>query len=200
MQQLLIATGNQHKLIEYQALLSELPFELLSLRDVGITEEVEETGTTFHANAQLKAEGYCQQSGLLTFADDSGLEIAALNGAPGVLSARYGGVTGAEQLALVLKQLDGLPFHERMARFVCVIAVAAPGQPTEFVEGTLPGVIEFAPKGTNGFGYDPIFYLLDRGVTLAELPAAEKNKISHRAIAMQKAKSVLHKYITDSSR
>ena len=197
MQDLLIATGNQHKLGEYQALLSDLPFNVLSLRDVGITEEVEETGTTFRANAQLKAEAYCQQSGLLTLADDSGLEIAALNGAPGVYSARYGGVAGAEQLALVLKQLEGLPFHERMARFVCVIAVTAPGQPVEFVEGTVAGVIEFAPKGTNGFGYDPIFYLLERGVTMAELSAAEKNKISHRAIAMQKAKGVLHKYAAD---
>lgn len=200
MQQLLIATGNQHKLEEFRALLADLPFELVGLRDVGITDEVEETGTTFKANAQIKAEAYCQQSGLLTLADDSGLEIAALKGAPGVLSARYGGVTGAEQLALVLKQLEGVPFHDRMARFVCVIAITAPGRDVEFVEGTVPGVIEFAPKGTNGFGYDPIFYLLDRGVTMAELSSAEKNTISHRAIAMQKAKHILHNYLPDNSR
>lgn len=200
MQHLLIATGNQHKLEEYRALLSEMPFELRGLHDVGITEEVEETGATFKANAQLKAEAYCQQSGLLSLADDSGLEIAALNGAPGVHSARYGGVTGTEQLALVLKQLEGRPFHERMARFVCVIAITAPGQTTEFVEGTVPGVIEFAPKGTNGFGYDPIFYLLDRGVTMAELSSDEKNKISHRAVAMQKARGILQKYLVHDSR
>lgn len=191
MQQVLIATGNEHKVDEFRALLADLPAQLVSLRDVGITTEVEETGTTFHENARLKAEGYAQQSGLLTLADDSGLEIAALNGAPGVHSARYGGVKGAAQLALVLQQLEGLEFHERMARFVCVIAIAAPGQPTAFAEGTLGGVIEFAPKGEHGFGYDPIFYLLDRGVTLAELPPAEKNRISHRAVATEKARAVL---------
>jgi XTP/dITP diphosphohydrolase len=191
MQPLLIATTNQHKLMEYAALLDDLPFKLVSLRDVGIDDDVEETGTTFHANAQLKAEAYSQRSGVLTLADDSGLEIAALNGAPGVFSARYGGVSGAEQLALVLKQLEGLPFHERMARFVCVIAIAAPDRPIQFVEGTVPGAIEYQPKGTHGFGYDPIFYLLDRGMTMAELPPEEKNRISHRAQAVQKARAVL---------
>lgn len=197
MKQLLIATGNQHKFEEFQALLQDLPLELLNLRDVGITTEVEETGTTFQENAKLKAEEYCRQSGLLTLADDSGLEIMALNGAPGVYSARYGGVKGAEQLALVLKQLEGVPFHERMARFVCVIAVAAPGTPTEFVEGTVPGVIDFEPKGTHGFGYDPLFYLLDRGVTLAELLPEEKNRMSHRAVATQKARPLILKHIQD---
>ena len=121
MERLLIATTNRHKLEEYQALLSDLPFELVGLSDIGITDDVEETGTTFEANARLKAEAYGARSGLLTMADDSGLEIAALKGAPGVYSARYGGVKGAEQLALVLKQLEGLPFHERLARFVCVM-------------------------------------------------------------------------------
>ncbi|HEX6291425.1 MAG TPA: RdgB/HAM1 family non-canonical purine NTP pyrophosphatase [Herpetosiphonaceae bacterium] len=192
MRKLLIATTNQHKLAEFAALLDELPFELVSLRDVGITDDVEETGATFKANAQIKAEAYSQRSGLLTLADDSGLEIAALNGAPGVHSARYGGVTGAAQLALVLKQLEGRPFHERMARFVCVIAIAEPGQPIRFVEGTVPGAIEFEPKGTHGFGYDPIFYLLDRGMTMAELAPEEKNRISHRAQAVNKARTVLH--------
>ncbi len=191
MQPLLIATGNQHKLVEYRALLGDLPFELVSLRDVGITDEVEETGTTFEANARLKAEAYSQRSGLVTLADDSGLEIAALNGAPGIHSARYGGVKGADQLALVLKQLDGRPFHERMARFVCVIAITVPGKPSQVVEATLPGVIEFEPKGTHGFGYDPIFYLLDYGVTMAELPADEKNRISHRGQAALKARALL---------
>lgn len=199
MRDLLIATSNPHKLEEFAALLADLPFTLRSLRDVGITEEVPETGDTFVENARLKAEGYCQQSGLLTLADDSGLEIAALGGAPGVLSARYGGVTGAAQLDLVLKQLEGRPFHERMARFVCVIAIAAPGVATEYVEGIVPGVIEFAPKGNYGFGYDPIFYLLDRGVTMAELPPEEKNRISHRAKAMQKAHSVLQQYRPDGA-
>jgi XTP/dITP diphosphohydrolase len=190
-QHLLIATGNPHKVEEYRALLGDLPFELVSLADVGITEEVEETGATFHDNARLKAEGYSRLSGLLTLADDSGLEIAALNGAPGVHSARYGGVTGAAQLALVLRQLQGVPFHDRMARFICVIAIAGPELPVQFVEGATPGVIDFAAKGSYGFGYDPIFYVLDRGVTMAELPPEEKNRISHRAQAARKARELL---------
>lgn len=196
MRQLLIATSNRHKVDEYAALLNDLPFELVHLRDVGITQDVPETGATFRENARIKAEAYSQMSGLLTLADDSGLEIAALNGAPGVYSARYGGVTGAAQLALVLQQLANMPFHERMARFVCVVAIVEPGRAVEFAEATLPGVIDFEPKGTHGFGYDPIFYLLDRGMTLAELPAEEKNKISHRALAMQKARPILATYIT----
>lgn len=198
MRKLLIATSNQHKFEEFVALLSDLPVELVNLRDVGISDEVEETEPTFRGNARLKAEGYGRMSGLLTLADDSGLEIAALNGAPGVLSARYGGVKGAAQLALVLGQLNGVPFHERMARFVCVIAISAPGQPTEFVEGTVPGVIEFEPKGQHGFGYDPIFYLLDRGMTMAELPPDEKNAISHRASATRKARDVILKHLDPS--
>ncbi len=191
MKQLLIATFNRHKFEEFTGLLGDLPFDLISLTDLGITESVDETGDTFAANAQLKAEFYSQRSGLLTLADDSGLEIAALGGAPGVHSARYGGVTGAAQLELVLKQLSGRPFHERMARFVCVIAIARPDGMLHLVEGTIPGVIDFEPKGTHGFGYDPIFYLLDRGVTMAELPPAEKNRISHRARATQQARAIL---------
>lgn len=199
MQQLLIASTNQHKIGEYRALLADLPFELVGLRDVGITDEVDETGTTFTANAILKAEAYCQRSGLITLADDSGIEIAALNGAPGIHSARYGGVTGRAQLDLVLKQLEGVPFHDRIARFVCVIAVAVPGQPAQTVEAILPGVVEFEPKGEHGFGYDPIFYLLDYAMTMAQLPAEEKNRISHRALAVEKARPLLEALARDSS-
>jgi XTP/dITP diphosphohydrolase len=199
MRKLLIATTNQHKLAEYRALLGDVPFELVGLGDIGITDDVEETGDTFKANAQIKAEAYSQHSGLLTLADDSGLEIAALNGAPGVYSARYGGVSGPEQLALVLKQLEGKPFHERMARFVCVIAIAEPGKPVQFVEGTVPGAIEFEPKGTHGFGYDPLFYLLDRGVTMAQLPPEEKNQISHRAQAVKKARTLLREIAANNA-
>ncbi len=193
MTKLLIATSNRHKFEEFVDLLDDLPYQLVSLHDVGISQVVDETGDTFAANARLKAEFYSQHSGLLTLADDSGLEIAALGGAPGVHSARYGGVTGADQLQLVLKQLEGRPFHERMARFICVIAIAEPDGTLHFAEGTLPGVIDFAPKGTHGFGYDPIFYLLDRGVTMAELPPAEKNKISHRARAVHAARDILRR-------
>ncbi len=198
MRKLLIATGNRHKFEEFRALLAGLPAELLSLGDAGIVDEVEETGATFRENAQLKAEGYAGQSGLLTLADDSGLEIAALGGRPGVLSARYGGLRGPEQLALVLHELEGVPFHERLARFVCVLAIAAPDLETRFVEATVPGVIEQEPKGSHGFGYDPIFYLLERGMTMAELPPEEKDRLSHRGLAVAKARPLLLQLLTKS--
>jgi XTP/dITP diphosphohydrolase len=192
MKQLLVATTNRGKLVEYQAMLEELPVELLTLADVGITEEIPETGSTYVENARLKAEGYARLSNMLTLADDSGLEVAALNGEPGVYSARYGGeTTDAGRIRLLLEKLSGAPFHERLARFVCVIAIATPDDGIETVEGTVGGVIEFSPRGNGGFGYDPVFTLLDRGVTMAELPPEEKNTISHRAVALRKARSLL---------
>ncbi len=194
MTQLLIATHNQGKLREYAQIFAGLDLELHTLADLGISTEIEETGTTFAENARLKAEGYMQLSGLPTLADDSGLEVAALNGAPGVYSARYGGVKGAAQLEYLLKQLEGVPFHARLARFVCVIALARPAGELELVEGTLPGVIEFEPRGTGGFGYDPLFYVLDENMTLAEMPAERKNAISHRAVAARAAREVLARW------
>lgn len=191
MTDLLIATHNTGKMREYAAIFADLDVKLLTLDDVGIHSEVNETGSTFAENARLKAEGYMQLSGLPTLADDSGLEVAVLDGAPGVHSARYGGVTGAAQLAYLLAQLEGVPFHERLARFVCVIALVRPGSDVVFVEGTLPGVIEFEPRGTGGFGYDPLFYVLDEHKTLAELSAEQKNAMSHRAMAARKARDVL---------
>lgn len=194
MQELLIATRNPGKLREFAAIFAGLGLTLRTLDELGIPDEIAETGDTFAANARLKAEGYMALSGLPTLADDSGLEVAALNGAPGVYSARYGGVSGAAQLAYLLAQLKDVPWHQRLARFVCVIALARPGSPTELVEGTLPGVIELAPRGTGGFGYDPLFYLLDEDATLAEVPAERKNQISHRAAAAHAARSVLARW------
>ncbi len=182
---LLIATSNQGKLQEYHELLEGLPFALVDQRTAGIDEPVEETGTTFEENARLKAETYASRSGMLTLADDSGIVVAALGGAPGLLSARYGG-EGLDDIAryqLLLRNLEGRPPSERGARFVCVIALAAPGRGTVIVEGVVEGIIAEAPRGTNGFGYDPIFLLPDRGHTMAELDAEEKNRISHRARA-----------------
>jgi XTP/dITP diphosphohydrolase len=190
MHELLIATRNPGKLAEFRAIFAGLPYRLRSLDELGIPDEIEETGTTFAENAQLKAEGYLALSGIPTLADDSGLEVAALDGAPGVYSARYGGVTGAAQLEYLLEQLRDVPWHARLGRFICVIALARPGQPTLLAEGTLPGVIEFAPKGTGGFGYDPLFYVLDYNATLAELPAEVKNQISHRAAAARAARAL----------
>ena len=193
---LLIATTNQNKLREYAAIFAGLPVELRSLRDAGIADDVEETGATFAENARLKAEFYAARSGLPVLADDSGLEVAALGGEPGVFSHRYAGpdASDGDRNALLLKKLEGVPFYSRLAHFVCVIALARPDGTVEQVEGILPGVIELAPRGTNGFGYDPLFYVLDENATLAELPLARKNQISHRARAAHHAREVLERW------
>lgn len=199
MASLLIATTNQGKLREYAALLSNLPLTLTSLRDLGITDDVEETGSTFEENALLKARYYAARAGQIAWADDSGLEVAALGGEPGVYSARYAGhgASDAERNSFLLKKLEGVPFHARLARFVCVVALALPDGTTATVEGVLPGVIEMAPRGTNGFGYDPLFYLVDEDRTLAELPSERKNAISHRARASQAARDLLAQWIAE---
>lgn len=197
MRELLIATHNPGKLREFAAIFGDLGLTLRTLSELGITEKIAETGESFAANAMLKAEGYMALSGLPTLADDSGLEVAALNGAPGVHSARYGGVQGEAQLRYLLEQLKGVPWHARLARFVCVIALARPGHPTVTVEGTLPGVIEYEPRGDGGFGYDPLFYVLDEHCTLAELPAERKNQISHRAVAARAARVILEQWIRE---
>ncbi|HEX9372623.1 MAG TPA: non-canonical purine NTP pyrophosphatase, partial [Roseiflexaceae bacterium] len=139
------------------------------------------------------------RSGLPALADDSGLEVHALGGEPGVRSARYAGpgASDAERNALLLQKLAGVPFHARLARFVCAVALARPDGAVEQVEGALPGVIELAPRGANGFGYDPLFYVLDENATLAELPADRKNQISHRALAARAARAVLDRWIAE---
>lgn len=194
MADLLIATRNAGKLREFAAMFAPLGLTLHTLDDLGIADDVEESGSTFADNARLKAEGYMRRAEMPTLADDSGLEVAALNGAPGVYSARYGGVQGAAQLAYLLEQMQGIPFHERLARFVCVIALAHPNGALEYAEGTLHGVIELEPRGSGGFGYDPLFYVVDEDRTLAELPAERKNAISHRAHATRAIVPVLHRW------
>ena len=186
---LLIATHNVGKLRELAELLGGIPYRLVSLSDVGIDADVEETGRTFEENAALKAETYRDLSGLPTLADDSGLEVDALNGEPGVLSARYAGedATDADRVALLLRNLADAPSEERTARFRCVIAVAAPGQRTRLYDGACEGLIVDEPRGDNGFGYDPVFLLPDEGMTMAELPSERKNAVSHRAVAAKKA-------------
>ena len=196
MKHLLIATGNRHKLDEFRMLLADLPIELVGLQDVGITDEVAETGTTFEANARLKADGYGRLSGLPTLADDSGLVVDALGGAPGVYSARYGGVQGAAQLALVLDQLRDVPLAARTARFECVLALALPAQPTQIVHGTVEGVIGWEARGHHGFGYDPLFVLPERNQTMAEISAGEKNVISHRGRAVAAMEPLLRAIFT----
>ncbi len=248
---LLIATGNPGKMREYRDLLRAVPYQLVSLSDMGITDEVEETGVTFYENAALKTSGYAALSGMLTLADDSGLEVDALGGAPGVYSARYGelpdaprqepfaappyerGVGGVvpagtgpdgkmtdqDRVSLLLRNMEGVPWERRTARFRCVIAVgrlgmAESGQnrtdsqgngeipPTPlyergasdgltFMVGSVAGMIQYEPVGDEGFGYDPVFYLPSFGQTMAQISLADKNRISHRSDAARKAVAFL---------
>jgi len=192
---LLIATHNRGKLREYQEILSQLPLELVTLDDVGISDDIEETGTTFEENARLKATAYAQISGLLTLGDDSGLEVDALGGEPGVYSKRYAGPgkSDAERNAYLLTKLANVPADRRSARFRCVIVVAEPGGSDEVAEGTCEGTIAFEPRGTNGFGYDPIFELAAMDKRMAELAPEVKNRISHRGLAARELLEILRK-------
>lgn len=190
---LLVATHNRGKLFEYRELLGNLPLEFLTLDDVGIAHDVEETGASFAENARLKAQSYAEQSGLVTLADDSGLEVDALGGEPGVRSRRYAGEnkTDAERNAYLLGRLRGVPREQRSARFRCVIAIADPRGEVWTSEGTCEGRIAFDERGTHGFGYDPVFIVAPRGVRMAELDPAEKNRISHRGRAAAGAREIL---------
>ena len=190
---LLVATRNQGKLRELADLLADVPFELVSLADVGIDVDVEETGVTFEDNAVLKAETYRDLSGMLTLADDSGLEVDALGGEPGVRSARYAGpgATDADRVQLLLENLESTSEPSRSARFRCVIAIASPEGGTQLFSGSCQGRIVSEPRGENGFGYDPVFLFPDLGLTMAELTSEQKNAVSHRALAVSKAASAL---------
>lgn len=190
---LLIATSNPGKLQEYRELLDGLDLTLVDLQTVGIDDHVEETGATFEENARLKAETYARLSGLLTLADDSGIEVAALGGEPGLHSARYGGegLNDVERYQLLLRNLAAKAPSDRAARFVCVIALAGTNFETITVEGTVEGTIAHEPRGEFGFGYDPIFLLPDRNCTTAEIAAEDKNRISHRGQAAQKIRPYL---------
>ena len=193
MMKLLIATNNPGKIKEYQDLLAGLPLELTYPAQESLDIEVDETGGSFAENARLKAIAYARVSGLLTLADDSGLEVDALSGEPGIRSARYAGreASDEERYQLLLKNLKGVPWEERTARFRCVIAVATPAGQIHTAEGACEGVIAFAPKGEHGFGYDPVFYFPEYGMTMAELPLGIKNQVSHRARAAQGARKIL---------
>lgn len=192
---LLVATRNPGKMREYRELLADYPGRLISLDDAAIPDEVEETGDTFLANAHLKAATYATLSGHLTVSDDSGLEVHALGGAPGVYSARYGGDachSDADRVNLLLSNLEGIPWHRRLARFRCFTAIAAPDVIIATVVGSIAGVIQYEPTGEHGFGYDPVFHLPSYGGSMAELPLEQKNFISHRADAARKARQILN--------
>ena len=192
---LLLATNNAGKVKEFRSLLAGIPFDLVTPKELGITMAVEETGATYRENARLKVCAMAAQSGLLTLADDSGLEVAALQGAPGVLSARYAGENASdiERVDYLLSKLKDVPPEKRSARFYCVIAMAKPDGTVQFCDGECKGRITVKPAGVTGFGYDPVFYLPEFGKTMAELPVEIKNQISHRAKAAQKAKMLLLK-------
>lgn len=190
---LLVATNNSGKLREYASLLDGLGFELITLAGAGITVEIEETGTSMEQNAVLKATGFAELSGLVTLADDSGLEVDALGGEPGPLSRRYAGENASdlERNDFLLVKLRDVPWEKRGARFRCVIAIAAPDGNVETCEGVCQGMIALEPKGEGGFGYDPIFYLPELERWMAELSLDEKNRISHRAKAAREARRLL---------
>lgn len=193
MVRLLVATRNPGKAKEYAQLLRDLPLEVTYLDQVGVAEDVEETGHSFEENARIKARAYAALSGLLTLADDSGLEVDALGGEPGVRSARYAGdgASDEDRVALLLKNMDGVPWAERTARFRCVIAIATLSGEVRTVADVVDGVIQYEPKDKYGFGYDPVFYLPEPGMTMAELPTDQKNRVSHRAKAARKAVNLL---------
>ena len=197
---LLIATRNPGKMREYRQLLRDVPYTLVSLDDLGITEEVAETGESFEENARLKARAYAARSGLLTLADDSGLEVDALGDDPGIHSARYGGDPDAsdhDRVVLLLQRLEGVPWEQRAARFRCVIALASPNEEGVAVVGAVAGMIQYEPQGEGGFGYDPVFYLPSYGQTTAQLSLEEKIRISHRAEAARKAVTELKRLSAD---
>jgi XTP/dITP diphosphohydrolase len=197
-QQFLVATHNPGKVQEFAGLLADLDLTWLGLAEQGITLDIPETGTTFYENAILKARGYAAKSGLITLADDSGLEVDGLNGRPGIYTGRYGGegLTHSQRYQKLLAELHGLPWEARTARFRCVIVVARPdGALLGSAEGVCEGYIAETPTGTGGFGYDPVFYLPDRQKTLAQLDPAEKNQISHRGRALRKIEPLLRQLV-----
>ncbi|MBI5298110.1 MAG: RdgB/HAM1 family non-canonical purine NTP pyrophosphatase [Chloroflexi bacterium] len=190
---LLIATNNQGKVIELQEILSNLPVELVTPAQIGLNLEIEEDGHTYAENASKKALAFARASGLISLADDSGLEVDALGGAPGLYSARYSpkpGAKDADRRAYLLENLQGQARPWR-AHFHATIAIATPQEDLYFAEGDCPGEIIPGERGTGGFGYDPIFYLTELGKTMAELPSKEKNRLSHRGRAALAARPIL---------
>jgi XTP/dITP diphosphohydrolase len=190
---LLLATRNAGKAREYSLLLQRSPFVLTTLDAEGIQEDVSESGKTLQENARLKAVGYAVDDRFLVMADDSGLEVDALGGAPGPLSARFAGkgASDRDKVNLLLSKLRGVPWEERSARFRCVIAIASERKVIGLCEGVCEGIISFEAEGDQGFGYDPVFYLPELDKTMAQLTLEEKNKVSHRARAAEKAVQVL---------
>ena len=193
----IFATGNENKLREIRQITADMDIEIVSMKEAGVYADVEETGTTFEENAYLKASAISKKCGLPTLADDSGLEIDYLNGEPGIYSSRYMGedtpypVKNAE----LLRRMEGVADEDRTARFVCAICYVRPDGTSETVRATMEGRVAYEIAGENGFGYDPIFFLPERGCTSAELSPAEKNEISHRGKALRMMRDILMKEV-----
>lgn len=200
MTQLLLASGNPGKLFEMADLLANLPIEILTPQQIELSIDVEESGATYAENAAIKAQAYARASGLLTLGDDSGLEVDALGGLPGIRSARFSpkpNATDAERRQILLDQLMPHP-RPWIARFRCTVAIATPHNELFFAQGECLGEIIPEERGENGFGYDPIFLIVEYGLTMAELSTHTKNQISHRARAIQAARPILTKLITNT--
>jgi len=192
---LVIASGNKGKIAEIREMLAELPLQILSLEDYPKAPEVVEDGESFFANALKKAKNLAEYTGLTVLADDSGLEVEVLHGAPGIRSARYAGdgATDEENNRRLLAELAGVPPGARRAVFRCVLVLYKPSGTFETFEGRWSGIITDKPRGGNGFGYDPLFYLPERGLTVAEISREEKNRWSHRAQAVSALKNFLQR-------
>jgi XTP/dITP diphosphohydrolase len=197
MPRLLIATNNPGKVAELHRILDGCGWELVTPADIGLELEVEEHGATYAENAAAKAKAFAEASGLTALADDSGIEVDALDGRPGVQSARYD-VDDASRNERLLRELAGVPDERRTARFRAVIAIATPAGAVELTEGVVEGRIGYEPRGENGFGYDPLFVLPERGLTTAELPPDEKHAVSHRGAAARKARVILERMLRES--
>jgi XTP/dITP diphosphohydrolase len=201
---LVIATNNPGKLREFRELLDGCGFELATPASLGVAFDPEETGSSFEENARIKAVAASEACGLLALADDSGLEVDYLGARPGIFSARYAGgdrtdpsLTDVRRYELILEELRGVPDEQRGARFRCVIVVITPAGKTRTVDGVFEGRIAHEPRGEEGFGYDPIFFVPEYGVTSAELPRDVKNRISHRGRAAAKAREILRQLAVD---
>lgn len=199
---LVLATNNPHKVEEIKSILSDLEVEILTPQDFDNFPELKEEGSTLEENAISKAMVTCQFTGLPSLADDTGLEVEALDGAPGVRSARFAGETATydDNNRKLLSLLEGLPKQKRNAVFRCVIAIAFAEQDVQTVEGRAEGYIIEKPRGRAGFGYDPLFYYSTLGKTFAELSPHEKNRVSHRAKALRKAKELLLQTLSPGER
>ena len=192
---MVLASQNQHKLEEMQEILSAYGIEVVRESDLGLSLTVEETGTTFEENALIKARAVMEASGLPAIADDSGLCVDALNGAPGIYSARYGGpeLDDPGRCRLLLENMRGMP--DRRCRFVCAVCCAFPGGETVTALGECAGTLAYAPRGESGFGYDPIFFFPDLKKTFAELTPQEKHAVSHRGAALKCFQARLSAYL-----